>query len=396
MISTEDITSAAAAIQDDLIADRRYLHAHPELSFHEEKTAAYISSRLSEMGVVHTRNVGGHGIVADIVGKREGKMVALRGDMDALPIKELNQVSYASRNEGVMHACGHDVHTASLLGAARILKERQDSLEGIVRLIFQPAEERIPGGAFLMIKDGALRNPDVQLIFGQHVYPDMEVGHVGFRPGMYMASADELYITIKGKGGHAGLPHKSIDAILIASQVVVSIQQLVSRRANAATPTVVSIGKFLGNGATNVLPNEVKLEGTIRTMNEKWRFELHDLLKCLINGISKSMGGSAEIEIRRGYPALINNERLAYWAKEKAVELLGEDKVHDLDLRMTAEDFSYFAQEIPACFYRLGTSNANRNIGAPLHTPHFDVDEDSLVIGSSLMATLAIKSLEEF
>ena len=395
MIFLDDLASSADAALQDLIEIRRHLHANPELSFHEGKTAAYVSERLKELGIPHKSGIGGHGIVADIIGDIDGKVVAVRGDMDALPITELNEVSYASKNKGVMHACGHDVHTTCILGAARLLQERKSSLRGTVRLIFQPAEERLPGGASLMIKDGALKEPDVRLIFGQHVYPDMEVGNVGFRPGIYMASADEIYITIKGKGGHAGLPHKCIDTILLASHVVTSIQQLVSRRANAGTPTVVSIGKFIGNGATNVIPDEVTLEGTIRTMNEKWRFELHDLLKEMVSGICQSMGGSAEIEVRKGYPALINDDDLTVWAKQKAIELLGEENVHDLDMRMTAEDFSYFAQEIPACFYRLGTSNAGKKLGAPLHTGKFDIDEDALRIGSSLMATLAAKALEE-
>jgi len=395
MILLDDLASSADAALADLIKIRRHLHAHPELSFQEEKTAAYVSARLTDLGIPHKSGIGGHGIVADIVGDPDGKVVAVRGDMDALPITELNEVSYASQNKGVMHACGHDVHTTCILGAARILQAKKSSLQGTVRLIFQPAEERIPGGASLMIKEGALKKPDVQLIFGQHVYPDMEVGNVGFRPGMYMASADEIYITVKGKGGHGGLPHKCIDTILMASTVVTSVQQLVSRRANAGTPTVVSIGKFIGSGSTNVIPDEVKLEGTIRTMNEEWRFELHDILKDLVSGICKSMGGSAEIEIRKGYPALINDDELTVWAKQKAIELLGEENVHDLDLRMTAEDFSYFAQEISACFYRLGTSNAGKGLGAPLHTGKFDIDEDALRIGSSLMATLAAKALEE-
>jgi len=395
MILLDDLASSADAALDDLISIRRHLHANPELSFYEEKTAAYVSEKLNELGIAHKSGVGGYGIVADIVGDEDGKTVALRGDMDALPITELNKVAYASRNNGVMHACGHDVHTTCILGAARLLNERRAALKGTVRLIFQPAEERIPGGASLMLKDGVLSDPDVELIFGQHVYPDMEVGNVGFKPGMYMASADEIYINIKGKGGHAGLPHKCIDTILMASQVVTAIQQLVSRRANAGTPTVVSIGKFVGNGATNVIPDEVILEGTIRTMNENWRFELHDLLKNLVSGICKAMGGSAEIEIRRGYPALINDHDLTLWAKKQAIELLGEENVHDLDLRMTAEDFAYFAREIPACFYRLGTSNTSKGLGAPLHTGNFDVDEDALRIGSSLMATLAAKALEE-
>lgn len=387
--------SSAESSLEELVSIRRHLHANPELSFQEEKTSAFVSERLSEMGIEHRRGIGGHGVVADIVGDPSGKVVAIRGDMDALPITELNEVSYASKNQGVMHACGHDVHTTCILGAARILQSQRENLKGTVRLIFQPAEERIPGGASLMIKDGVLENPDVELVFGQHVYPDMEVGNVGFRPGMYMASTDELYITVKGKGGHGGLPHKNIDTILLASHVVTGIQQLVSRRANAGTPTVVSIGKFIGNGATNVIPDEVKMEGTIRTMNEEWRNELHGLLKDMVLGICQAMGGDAEVEVRRGFPALINDHDLTLWAKEKAIEQLGEEFVHDLDIRMTGEDFAYFANEVPACFYRLGTSNTKKGIGAPLHTGKFDIDEDALRIGTGLMATLAAKALEE-
>ena len=387
--------SSAESSLEELVAIRRHLHANPELSFEEEKTSAFVSERLSEMGIEHRRGIGGHGVVADIVGDPSGKVVAIRGDMDALPITELNEVNYASKNKGIMHACGHDVHTTCILGAARILQSQRENLKGTVRLIFQPAEERIPGGASLMIKDGVLKNPDVELVFGQHVYPDMEVGHVGFKPGMYMASADELYITVKGKGGHGGLPHKNIDTILLASHVVTGIQQLVSRRANAGTPTVVSIGKFIGNGATNVIPDEVKMEGTIRTMNEEWRNELHGLLKDMVRGICQAMGGDAEVEVRRGFPALINDHDLTLWAKEKAIEQLGEEHVHDLDIRMTGEDFAYFAKEVPACFYRLGTSNSEKGIGAPLHTGNFDIDEDALRIGTGLMATLAAKALEE-
>lgn len=392
---TQVFASSAESSLDELISIRRHLHANPELSFQEEKTSAFVSERLSEMGIEHRRGIGGHGVVADIVGDPSGKVVAIRGDMDALPITELNEVNYASKNKGIMHACGHDVHTTCILGAARILQSQRENLKGTVRLIFQPAEERIPGGASLMIKDGVLNNPDVELVFGQHVYPDMEVGHVGFKPGMYMASADELYITVKGKGGHGGLPHKNIDTILLASHVVTGIQQLVSRRANAGTPTVVSIGKFIGNGATNVIPDEVKMEGTIRTMNEEWRNELHGLLKDMVRGICQAMGGDAEVEVRRGFPALINDHDLTLWAKEKAIEQLGEEHVHDLDIRMTGEDFAYFAKEVPACFYRLGTSNSEKGIGAPLHTGNFDIDEDALRIGTGLMATLAAKALEE-
>ncbi len=394
MITSQDISAKASASRDELIKDRRHLHAHPELSYQEKETAKYIAGRLTEMGIPFQENVGGYGIIAH-VGKDGGKLVALRGDMDALPITEENEIDYASKNRGVMHACGHDVHTTCLLGAAQILKSMEGELNGKVRLLFQPAEERLPGGASLMIADGALKNPDVQLIFGQHVFPDMEVGQVGFREGMYMASADEIYITVKGKGGHAALPHTCIDPVLVSAHLLTALQQMVSRRAQPDLPTVLSFGKVIANGATNVIPDKVMLEGTMRTLNEEWRGKMHEHITEIVHGLCKSMGAEAELEIRRGYPCLVNDPELTSWSKQKAIELLGEENVHDLPLRMTAEDFAYFAQEIPACFYRLGTSNAIKKIGAPLHTSRFNIDEDALEIGASLMATLAAKALDE-
>ena len=394
MITSQDISAQATSRREELIKDRRHLHAHPELSFDERETSKYIAGRLAEMGIPFQENVGGYGIIAH-VGKEGGKLVALRGDMDALPITEENEVDYASKNQGVMHACGHDVHTTCLLGAAQILKSMEADLNGRVRLLFQPAEERLPGGASLMIADGALKNPDVQLIFGQHVFPDMEVGQVGFREGMYMASADEIYITVKGKGGHAALPHTCIDPVLVSAHLLTALQQMVSRRAQPDLPTVLSFGKVIANGATNVIPDKVVIEGTMRTLDEEWRGRMHEYITELVHGICKSMGAEAELEIRKGYPCLVNDPELTAWSKQKAIELLGEENVHDLPLRMTAEDFAYFAQEIPACFYRLGTSNAARKIGAPLHTSRFNIDEDALEIGASLMATLAAKALDE-
>ncbi len=368
---------------------------HPELSFQEEKTAAYVSQCLSKWQIDHQKGVGGHGIVALLGDPNKGPVVALRGDMDALPIQEENEVEYRSQNEGVMHACGHDVHTACLLGAARALKEAEGQLKGCVKLIFQPAEERLPGGASIMIDDGVLHKPDVWLIFGQHVYPDMEVGHLGFRPGMYMASADELYIHVMGRGGHAALPQKNVDPILISAHLITAIQQLVSRRSHPSSPTVVSIGKVVAAGSTNVIPKEVYMEGTIRCMDETWRKDLHELLTKLCTELCSSMGGSAEVEIRRGYPCLNNHETLTRWSKKTAAELHGDAHVHDLDLRMTAEDFAYFAQAVPACFYRLGVANAATGKGAPLHTSRFDIDEKALEVGASTMAYLAAMALEE-
>lgn len=385
---------AAKAIHSELIAYRRHLHQHPELSFQEEKTAAFLSEQLSELGISHRTGVGGHGLIAEI-GKDGGKLIALRGDMDALPITEANQVEYASKNPGVMHACGHDVHTSCLLGAAKILKNMEGELEGRVRLLFQPAEERLPGGASLMIADGALRNPDVELIFGQHVFPDMEVGHVGFKPGIYMASTDELYITIHGKGGHAALPHTLIDPILISAEIIIALQQIVSRRSRPDIPSVLSIGRVEALGATNVIPDKVVMQGTLRTLDEAWRETMHTHVYKLVREMAASMGATADIEIRKGYPCLTNNESLTLWAKSQAETMLGVEHVHELGVRMTAEDFAYYAQQIPACFYRLGTSNKSKNLGAPLHTDKFDIDEDALVIGAALMARLAAEGLRE-
>jgi amidohydrolase len=377
------------ALYPRLVEVRRHLHAHPELSFQEKETSAYIARQLDALGIPYTPGIGGYGIVAHVGSYRENRVVALRGDMDALPITEENDVSYASKNPGVMHACGHDVHTACLLGAAMVLKECEADLPGAVRLLFQPAEERIPGGASLMIADGALRNPDVQLIFGQHVYPEMEAGHVGFRPGIYMASADELYLTIHGKGGHAALPHRLQDPVLAASQVVVALQQMVSRRSDPTMPSVLSIGKLIALGATNVIPDKVVMEGTFRTLDEQWRSRAHQEIERVVSHTAQAFGVSAELEIRKGYPCLENHPELATWAQAKAAELFGESRVHHLPIRMTAEDFAYFAKEVPACFYRLGSSNFEKKLGAPLHTCRFDIDERALETGTALMAWLA-------
>lgn len=389
------IRSAVSRNFAELVSVRRHLHAHPELSFQEKETSAFVAKTLRSWGIECTEGIGGYGVVAVIGDASRGGVVALRGDMDALPILEKNEVDYASKNPGVMHACGHDVHTTCLLGAARVLKALESQLRGAVKLIFQPAEERIPGGASLMIRDGVLNNPDVTLIFGQHVYPDMEVGNVGFKGGMYMASADELYITIHGKGGHAALPNNNIDPVLISAHLITAIQQLVSRRAKPTVPTVLTIGKVIANGATNITPDTVMMEGTLRVMDEEVRADMHAALTKLVSELVSSMGGKAELEIRKGYPCLVNNEPLTQWSKEMAINLLGQDCVHDLDMRMTAEDFSYFAQAVPACFYRLGTSNASSGVGAPLHTSKFNVDEKSLEVGASLMAYLAFKASEK-
>ena len=371
---------------------RRHIHANPELSFEERETSAFVQSELKAMGIPFKTGYAGHGIVA-AVGNGSGKVIALRGDMDALPIQEENDVAYKSTHDGVMHACGHDVHTSSVLGAAKILKGLEKDWNGTVLLVFQPGEERLPGGASIMIKEGALENPRPEAIFGQHVFPELEAGKVGFRPGMYMASTDEIRVHVKGRGGHGALPHYNIDPVLMASHLVVAMQQIVSRNSNPTTPSVLSFGHIEGRGSTNVIPNEVYLEGTFRTMDEKWRAEAHQLIKKLATELVSSMGGECDIRIDKGYPYLINDEALTKRAKNWAVEYLGEENVVDLPIRMTAEDFAYFSQEYTGCFYRLGVRNESRGIIHNLHQSKFDVDEAALPVGSGLLSWLAVKEL---
>ncbi|MCC6517182.1 MAG: amidohydrolase [Chitinophagales bacterium] len=392
----DKIKNLADAYYNELVAIRRHLHAHPELSFEEKETAAYISNKLDELGIEHTTNIGGHGIVGIIKGKNPTiKTIALRADIDALPIEEKNNCDYASKNIGVMHACGHDVHTTSLLGAAKILNELKEHFEGSIKLIFQPAEEKLPGGASIMIKEGVLKNPAVEVIFGQHVLPQLETGKVAFKSGIAMASCDEIYLTVKGKGGHGAVPHLTIDPILIASHIVVALQSVVSRNANPIMPSVLSIGKFIANGATNVIPEEVKLEGTFRTFDEQWRKEAHQKIKTICESIALSFGGICEVNIEKGYPFLKNDEQTTNASFALAQQYLGAENVEEMPARMTAEDFSYYSQEIPACFYRLGTGNISKGITSSIHTPTFDVDENCLKIGSGLMAWIAIKHLSQ-
>ena len=387
------IQELAAGVLESTIQNRRHLHAHPELSFQEHKTVAFVAAKLDELGIAY-KPMANTGLVALIKGdKASDQVVALRADMDALPIQEANEVAYKSTHAGVMHACGHDAHTASLLGTAAILQQLKAEFGGTIKLIFQPAEELLPGGANQMIKEGVLENPKPQAVFGQHVMPFIETGKVGFRSGKYMASTDELYVTVNGKGGHAAQPQQNIDPVMITAQILVSLQQIVSRTANPNTPSVLSFGKVQANGATNVIPNEVKLEGTFRTMDEAWRAEAHTRMKKMAEGIAESMGGSCEFEIKKGYPFLVNEEKLTAAAKQYAQEYLGKENVLDLDIWMAAEDFAYYSQVTDACFYRLGTRNEAKGITSSVHTPTFDIDENALAISTGLMAYIAIKRL---
>ncbi len=391
----ETIKEQAADQASELVGLRRHLHAHPELSFKEVNTASFVAEKLRSFGL-EPISIADTGIVAYIHGKNPGlKTLALRADMDALPIQETNDVPYKSTNSGVMHACGHDVHTASLLGTASILQKVRGSFEGTVKLIFQPGEEKLPGGASIMIKEGVLQNPEVHKIIGQHVMPLIESGKVGFRQGMYMASSDEIYITVKGKGGHGAMPNLNVDPVLIASHIVVALQQVVSRNADPKTPSVLSFGKVTAEGATNIIPDMVKLEGTFRTMDEKWRAHARELILKIANGTAEAMGGSCEIKILRGYPYLMNNPELTSRTRRQAEDYLGKENVLDLDIWMAAEDFAYYSEKVDGCFYRLGVRNEAKGIKSPVHTSTFDIDEDALEVGAGLMAWLAVNELNQ-
>ncbi|MFT6850307.1 MAG: amidohydrolase [Sphingobacteriales bacterium] len=377
----------------EVIAHRHHIHANPELSFEEFKTSAYISLKLDEMGVKYEK-MANTGIVALITGdKPSDKVTALRADIDALPITEQNDVPYKSKNEGVMHACGHDVHSSSMLGTAQILTDMKSEFGGTVKLIFQPAEEKAPGGASIMIKEGVLENPRPQGIVGQHVMPLIDVGKVGFRTGKYMASADEIYFTVKGKGGHGAMPQYNIDPVLITSHIIVALQQIISRNAHPTIPSVLSFGRVEALGATNVIPNEVKVAGTFRTFDEKWRAEALVKIQKMATGIAESMGGTVEFNIVNGYPFLVNEEKITARARAAAVEYLGKENVEDLDLWLAAEDFAYYSQVTDACFYRLGIRNEAKGITSSVHTPTFDIDEDAFKLSTGLMAFIALKEL---
>jgi amidohydrolase len=390
------IQDLAAEFQPEVVRLRRHLHQYPELSFEEHQTAAYIADRLRAWGIPHRYPVAETGIIALIEGEAgAGPCIALRADHDALPIQEANEVTYRSQHEGVMHACGHDVHTASLLGTARILWQMRAQLRGSIKLLFQPGEEKLPGGATLLIKAGALENPRPQAIFGQHVHPPLEVGKVGMRPGLYMASADEIYLTIRGKGGHGALPQHTIDPIAISAQVITGLQQLVSRQLDPTIPAVLTFGYIASDGgATNVIPEAVQLKGTLRMMNENSRAEAHQLIQHTATGIAAAFGGRAELRIVKGYPFLKNDEALTARARTYAQEYLGPENVVELPMRMSGEDFAYYSQEMPACFYRLGTGNPNKGITSGVHTPTFDVDENCFRHSTGLMAWMAMQELK--
>jgi len=392
-MTKEHIQQLSQNIFNEVVANRRHLHANPELSFHEVETSAFVAKKLEDMGLEYHK-MANTGLVALIKGdKPSDQVVALRADMDALPILEANDVPYKSQNNGVMHACGHDAHTSSLLGTARILTELKSQFAGTVKLIFQPAEEKLPGGASLMIQEGVLENPKPQAVLGQHVMPWIDAGKVGFRAGKYMASTDEIYVTVKGKGGHGAQPQANIDPVIITAYILTALQTIISRYNDPKSPSVLSFGKVIANGATNVIPNEVYLEGTFRTMDEAWRADAHKKMKKMAEGIAESMGGSCDFNIMRGYPFLINEEKLTNAVRGYAEDYLGKENVLDLDIWMAAEDFAYYTQVADSCFYRLGTRNESRGITSSVHTPTFDVEEDAFKVSTGLMAYMALKQL---
>lgn len=392
----KSIAGKAAACHGEIVEVRRHLHRYPELAFEEFETAKFIARFLDKEGIPYRQGIAKTGVVAHIRGKDPGSVtVALRADMDALPILEKNEVEYRSAIEGKMHACGHDVHMASLLGTAKILNELRDRFRGTVRLIFQPSEERYPGGAKVMIEEGVLKDPAPVCILGQHVYPELDAGKAGMKAGNYMASTDEVFITVHGRGGHGAIPDRNIDPVLIGAHIITALQQVVSRAAKPSMPTVISFGRFIADGKTNVIPDQAKMEGIIRTFDEEWRADIKERIRTMAGKIAESMGARAEVFIDPGYPVLVNDEALTLRTLEYARQYLGDSNVEELELRTTAEDFAYYAREIPGCFYRLGIRNKEKGIDSNLHTAGFDVDEASLETGMGLMAWITVNELNK-
>lgn len=392
-ISPQKIHELAAQLLPKVTEQRRHLHAHPELSFQEFHTSDYIAKQLDELGIPYTKGYVKTGIVALIEGKNpHNKVFAIRGDMDALPITEKTGLPFSSTNPGVMHACGHDVHTSCVLGAAALLNSLKSEFEGTIQLIFQPGEEVLPGGASLMIAEGALNSPVPDAIIGQHVFPQMDAGKVGFRPGMYMASTDEIHIDVIGKGGHAAEPDRIVNPLVIASKIILELYKINELGREKGIPTIVSVGYIQGLGATNVVPDMVALKGTFRTLNEEWRTEVLEMMEKISTQIASEMGGKVDMDLRKGYPYLENDVDLTLRAKQYAIELLGPENVLDLDLRMGGEDFSYYTQIMPGCFFRLGTSTPG-NPSSGLHTPTFTVDESALKVGMSVLSWIALQEL---
>ena len=389
----KNIKSMSESLFEEIRTCRRHLHQYPELSFEEYQTANFIENKLREIGIENIQRIAKTGVTFLLEGSKLGKNIALRADIDALPILEKNEIDYKSKYEGLMHACGHDVHTSCLIGVAKILSQLKSEFKGSVKFIFQPGEEKTPGGASFLIKEGILKNPIPKTILGQHVMPFIDVGKVGFRSGKYMASSDEIYLTIEGKGGHAAMPEKLVDPIIITSHILIALQQIVSRKSSPKIPSVLSFGNISGKGATNVIPDYVDVAGTFRTFDEKWRAEALVLITHMAEGIGASMGAKCKVRIEKGYPYLFNDPAYTDRNISAAQEYLGVENIVDLDLWMASEDFSFYSQNVEGCFYRLGTRNEAKSIISGVHTPHFNIDEDAMKIGMGLMSWLTIQEL---
>lgn len=396
MIEKDRIRELSESFYEEILQVRRDLHRHPEISYQEYQTSSYIQEYFKKLEIPFSAGYVMTGMVARLEGKSPGKKtVALRADMDALPVTEKNDLPFRSQNTGIMHACGHDVHMASLLGTAKILHTLKEEFEGTILFIFQPAEEKIPGGARGMINEGAFEAQTPDIFLAQHVMPELSAGQAGFCAGPCMASTDEIYITIHGKGGHAAIPDQLIDPVLIASHTILALQQVSSRMAPAEVPTVLSIGRIEAEGANNIIPSEVKLFGTFRTRNEKWRREAHEKIRTICDGIARSMGAQCDIDIDEGYPMVTNDPELTGKAVDFAVDYLGKEQVIPIEPQMTAEDFAYYGMQAPSLLYRLGTAGPENTHAAPLHAEEFSVDETALKTGMGLMSWMALNLINE-
>jgi amidohydrolase len=390
----QEFAKMAEDLYDETVQHRRHLHQYPELSFQENATADFVEKVLTEIGFTAIKRMAKTGVVALLHPEEHvGKVIGLRSDLDALPIQETNAISYKSKHDGVMHACGHDVHTAILLTVAKILFRCKDQVSGNVKFIFQPGEELLPGGASVLIKEGVLNHPNVDYLIAQHVTPQIPVGKIGFKKGLFMASTDEIYITVKGKGGHAAMPHTYVNPLLLASEILMKLNQFFmidKTDNNLQIPTVLAFGKINGSGATNVIPDEVNIAGTFRTLDETWRKKAHLLIKEIATNVASNMNGECEVDIHFGYPCLVNDEEVTTICMQSAEQMIGKGNIQLLDYRMTAEDFAYFSQIKPVCFYRLGTGNAQKDTEHNVHNSNFNIDEDVLRYAPAVMAAMAI------